>query len=195
MRPKKRDAEATKERILDCARIEFAARGYDNSGLRDIARCAGVNVALINRYFGSKRQLFAQSVLPYFNIVDYLEGDLSDLPARLAASYSSKERVDEGDPVLALLRSAGSPEVGPEVREALSRQVIAPIADSLGGEDAKARASMLISVLGGYDLFRRIIGLSEMNADAPEAVQSMLETTLAQLMGGERTPPTDKTEA
>ncbi|MCA8900565.1 MAG: TetR family transcriptional regulator [Hyphomonas sp.] len=44
--------------ILDAAEQQFAAHGYDGVTLRNIAREAGVDLALPNYYFGPKRDLF-----------------------------------------------------------------------------------------------------------------------------------------
>lgn len=51
-------SEQTKKRILWSAKKLFTYRSYDQVGLREIAKDAGVDVALINRYFGSKKQLY-----------------------------------------------------------------------------------------------------------------------------------------
>ena len=53
-----RDAARTRKALLDAASRRFAADGYSSTTVRDIADDAGVNVALINRYFGSKEGLF-----------------------------------------------------------------------------------------------------------------------------------------
>src|SRR5690242_1523908 len=60
--PRKRDAEATRRAILDAAKIQFARSGYEGAFLRDIAADAGVDAALINRYFGGKEGLFAEAL-------------------------------------------------------------------------------------------------------------------------------------
>src|SRR5690348_8135347 len=57
-----RNAAATREAILESARRAFAAHGYDAAGVREIARDAGVTAMLVNRYFGSKEQLFEEVV-------------------------------------------------------------------------------------------------------------------------------------
>lgn len=43
-------------------RAAFTASGYDGVGVREIAAGAGVTAMLVNRYFGSKEQLFAEAV-------------------------------------------------------------------------------------------------------------------------------------
>src|SRR3569623_3350198 len=58
--PRRRDAAATRRAILTSARKAFAQAGYDGVGVREIAAGAGVTAMLVNRYFGSKEQLFAE---------------------------------------------------------------------------------------------------------------------------------------
>ena len=43
--------------IIDTAERLFATRGFDGTSVRDIADEAGVNLAMINYYFGSKEKL------------------------------------------------------------------------------------------------------------------------------------------
>src|SRR5258705_6313020 len=64
LRPiRRRNAAATRAAILTSARRLFARAGYDGAGVREIAEGAGVTAMLVNRYFGSKEELFA-GVLP-----------------------------------------------------------------------------------------------------------------------------------
>src|ERR1700760_3639196 len=57
-----RNAAATRGAILESAVRNFARAGYDGVGVRDIASDAGVTAMMVNRYFGSKEQLFAEAV-------------------------------------------------------------------------------------------------------------------------------------
>ena len=61
-------ADRTRAAILGAARDCFAETGYDGTGLRAIAGRAGANVALIQRYFGSKEGLFLAAILPRLDI-------------------------------------------------------------------------------------------------------------------------------
>ena len=56
--PRRRDADATRAALLTAARDLFAERGFEQTTVRDIAARAGVNQALLFRYFGSKDGLF-----------------------------------------------------------------------------------------------------------------------------------------
>jgi AcrR family transcriptional regulator len=55
-----RDPEATKERILDAALHEFAAKGIAGARVDAIAKRAGVNKAMLYYYFESKEGLFRE---------------------------------------------------------------------------------------------------------------------------------------
>jgi AcrR family transcriptional regulator len=58
-----RDAEATRERLLGAAEELFADRGYNAVSMRDIAKQANVNLAAAGYHFGSKENLFVESIM------------------------------------------------------------------------------------------------------------------------------------
>lgn len=55
---KERNAAATRQRLLDAAEHEFAARGFPGARLREIADAASVQPALIHHYFDDKQGLY-----------------------------------------------------------------------------------------------------------------------------------------
>jgi AcrR family transcriptional regulator len=57
---RQRDAERTRQRILDAALAEFADKGYAGARVRAIAERAGVNAQLISYYFGGKEGLYRE---------------------------------------------------------------------------------------------------------------------------------------
>jgi AcrR family transcriptional regulator len=75
------DATRTRERILDATFRRLVAEGYAALSVREIARDAGVNHALINYHFGSKDQL----------VIDVLDAFNQRLLARQASMYGSDE--------------------------------------------------------------------------------------------------------
>jgi len=61
--PRTYNAEATRKRLLDAAEAMFADRGYNAVSMRDIARHANVNLAAAGYHFGSKENLFIESIM------------------------------------------------------------------------------------------------------------------------------------
>ena len=60
-RPPKAQAKAageTRDLILDAAEDLFSKHGFYGVTIREVAREAGVDTALVHYYFGSKRELF-----------------------------------------------------------------------------------------------------------------------------------------
>ncbi len=57
-RKERKDGVETREAILAAAEDGFAAKGFELASAREICRRAGANSALMNRYFGSKDELY-----------------------------------------------------------------------------------------------------------------------------------------
>lgn len=55
---RKRDAAATRARILEASRTEFSQHGYSGARIDRIAKSAKSNVQMIYRYFGGKEALY-----------------------------------------------------------------------------------------------------------------------------------------
>lgn len=56
-------ADQTRTRILEAAELLFAERGLHGVAVRDVAREAGVDSALVHYHFGSKNELFSTALL------------------------------------------------------------------------------------------------------------------------------------
>lgn len=59
---RKRDAVATRAKILEAAVDEFAARGLQDARIEDVAERAGANRRMIYYYFGSKEGLYLEAL-------------------------------------------------------------------------------------------------------------------------------------
>jgi len=55
---RKRDPDASRQRILAAATDEFASKGFGDARVDEIARRAGINKRMLYHYFGSKDGLF-----------------------------------------------------------------------------------------------------------------------------------------
>ena len=156
-----RNAANTRARILDSARELFTHQGYEEVGMRDIGREAGVDAALVSRYFGSKEDLFAEVLNSCGSAKDWFEGDRADFGRELAYElvYDPPE-MDECklDGLLIMLRSTGSPKAAEIIRKSTYERFYAPFIKWLGGEDAEVRSRMVLGVLMGMALSRDMSG-------------------------------------
>jgi AcrR family transcriptional regulator len=76
-----RDAERTKQKILDAATTEFAAAGIAGARVDRIAALAGCNKAMIYAYFGNKDKLFdAVFTAQVADVIEHVPFDATDLP-------------------------------------------------------------------------------------------------------------------
>lgn len=155
----------TRAQILDVARRRFLAQGYQGVTLRAVAAEAGVDVALISYFFGSKKGLFGAAMQLIANpaelIARELEGDLETLPDRtLRALLAVWGDPESGTPLRAMIGGATQdPAVATLVKEVLERELIERVADRIGGVDARRRAGVFCSQMAGLILVRFILRL------------------------------------
>ena len=191
--PRRRDAAATAERILRAAQEVFHEKGYEGATTREIADRAGVNLALIKRYHGSKLGLFKKAVLPFLSLEPFLDAPVDDLGERLANHYVRTEPMDRFDPLLVLLKSVSSPDAGPLLVEAVERQAITPLAEALGGEDAKARAILIATQIAGLILRFRAMRQSPQSETERQAILVRLSAYFKELTQDGSVSPNDRT--
>src|ERR1700742_18087 len=105
---RKRDADATRAAILEAAKHHFALSGFEGAFLRDIAAEAGVDAALINRYFGGKQGLFNACLRDAVRSAQLFTGEREDFGRRIAHTFAG--RTGQGmDGFRMILRAATSP--------------------------------------------------------------------------------------
>src|SRR5690606_18542935 len=138
-----RNAATTREAILQAARARFTQDGYDHAGLRAIAADAGVDPALICRYFGGKEPLFAAVLASSGkDPMEVLAGDRATFGSRVARailveSSRSPERMAF---VQLAIRSSNSPIASKLVHAHIEKQFAAPFAEWVGGPHASRQA-------------------------------------------------------
>jgi AcrR family transcriptional regulator len=156
--PRKRDAEATRAGILGAAKEHFAKSGYDGAFLRDIAADAGVDAALINRYFGGKDGLFAAALKESIGPNTTKEWKRESFGREIATMMAghAHQHVDRMHGFQFLLQAATNPVTAPMLNVAVQERFMGPIREWLGGDDAAPRARVLASVFIGL-LVERLI--------------------------------------
>ncbi|MBX6388749.1 MAG: TetR family transcriptional regulator [Frankia sp.] len=104
---RRRDAERSRAALLDAAAELFAERGYAGTALRAVGQRAGVDAALIARYFGGKDGLY-RAVLAADPLVDAVR------PAAAGGAAPGSRPVGTGDePTAATAGAAAAEPAGP----------------------------------------------------------------------------------
>jgi AcrR family transcriptional regulator len=145
--PRPRNADDSRARIMAAAQQLFATRGYVATGVRDVARLAEVNSALVGRYFGTKLQLF-EAALAAMLVTDALfVGDRSDFGRRSVHALLSPM----GSLPLAMMMFANADPQARDLSIALLQdRIVAPLVRWLGGDDAELRAARINLIWSGF---------------------------------------------
>jgi AcrR family transcriptional regulator len=173
-----RDAQATREALLESARAVFDESGYDRATTREIGERAGVDPALIARYFDCKEGLFLAAIA---------EADGEEVPDHAPRELFAFliERWDERghSPISRALASpALSEDVRERVRSLVRERMLGDLAAELrerGAPEADLRAELLVALAVGVAM-TRANGTLEGLAVAPRpdilaAVEPMLQ--------------------
>lgn len=183
-----RNAAATRQRILEHARRQFAGHGYAAVTVRGVADAAGVSPNLITRYFGGKDGLFLAATQVEIPVSDSFGGDRARLGARLAAGIVQRWSGASGeDPLLVLQRASGErPEAAEALAAFLDTHSLEPLhrflRDSgLDDADARSRAAAIDAFVLGVSTRRRVLR-SELGD--PAELRAWLGATIQRLVDG-----------
>lgn len=186
-----RDADRTRQALVDAALTRFARDGYTGTRVRHIAGDAGVDAALINRYFGSKAGLFDACLQRSGEIVVELGqgvADLHDVRDRVLHNMS-RARLKQGvpDALLLLLRPTRDPEAE-RARVAVLRgfgENLASLAgwptDGSSTDDRLLRAELLIAISFGVTALR-VSGLEPLASTGTAGLRHYLDRIFARLL-------------
>ena len=190
--PRRRDASATRRALLLAARTRFTRLGYDRTTLRDVAADAGVNLALIKRYFGSKEGLFKAALA---STPRFLGGESGFPRGRAALAEALSRQLAAGawtecgeHPVLMLRRDSGD-EQGAELRRRALAEFGRQVLEASGaapGPDAELRAELLVALGVGVAVVRSAVGLRPLADATPEDLLGPLRDVVEGLL---RPPP------
>jgi AcrR family transcriptional regulator len=181
----------TRRDILAAARASFAELGYDRTSLRGVAARAGVDPALVHRFFGSKDDLLVAALTVTLNpgerIPELMEGEPGTLGERVLGYFLSVwEQSPSREVLIGMLRSATTNEhAATLLREFFSGEVLGRIAARLGHGDAQLRATLVSSQLLGLAMVRYIVRIEPLASASPETLVAAVAPTLQRYLTGE----------
>ncbi|WP_030263139.1 TetR family transcriptional regulator [Streptomyces sp. NRRL B-24484] len=170
----------TRRTVLEAARAEFAALGYQKASMRAIARAAGVDAALLHHYFGSKDRLFLAAlefpVDPRLIVDRVLAGERAEVGDRVARFVLSLwEQPTVRDRLLAVLRTAAaSEEVAGLMRGFMVTEVVSRVAAGLDVPQPELRVELVMSQILGLAMARYVIAVEPLASAPAEEVLPLL---------------------
>lgn len=181
--------------ILAAARALFAAHGFRGATTRQIAQRAGVDVALLHHFFGSKAELFEAAVaFPRIGAeiaatLTAPDGDM-DAAERVARLYLDRLFVDDIETFSAMLRTVvGNPTDVPAMRTTI-HGMLQRVATQLGADAGTPLGFELIGAqMIGVLVMRHLVGLEPMaSASTDELVRYLAPAFRAVLRAGQQEP-------
>lgn len=187
---RQRDAERSRQALLDAALDEFAEHGYAGARVADIAQRAGVNKQLINYYFGSKEGLYLAVQQAWLDReADFAAPDLplADLVVRYLADAVHDPRAlrlllwrglaDDGAP-------GGSRSRQPDLDQVRARQAAGEVADGLDPAAVLlAGMGMIAAPLAMPQVARELFGMDPASEEFLTRYGEQIRRIVARLAG------------
>lgn len=144
--------------MLAAASTLFSSGGYDGTTIRDIGERAGVDAALIARYFGNKLNLYLATLEA--EATEPGRVDLAtDLRGYAAWLLERTDRRGPGPLMQALVRSDSAPEIRAAAQAHITRRLVDPLvsvltAHGVSPDSARVRAEAAVAALIGVVVVR-----------------------------------------
>ncbi|UBU17096.1 TetR/AcrR family transcriptional regulator [Nonomuraea gerenzanensis] len=183
-------ASTTREEILTAAAEAFSTGGYEATSMRQVAAVAGVDPALVRRFFGGKEQLFAAAVSEVFQpehaVAMLLDGPRGRLGERLVTYVLGLlGEVERPGPLLGLMRSAATSEPAAAlIRTFLAEEMLGRVTSKLGVDHPDLRAALAAGQLVGLVISRYAVRLDALVAAGPAELTGWVAPVLQRYLTG-----------
>jgi len=190
-RGRRQGEPVSRDAVLSAAKERFATEGYEKTTLRAIARDAHVDPSMVLYLFGSKEELFRESLRLIIDpevLVAALTGatdDEPDIGTRMVRTYLRIwETPDTAATVRAMLQSATSNSHAHDAfRGFMQNYVLTAVSGVLGGgEQARLRATLAASQLVGTALLRYVIEVPPLATLPVEEVVALIAPTVTRYL-------------
>ena len=190
-RGRRQGEPVSKEAVLAAAKVRFAADGYEKTTLRAIARDAHVDPSMVLYLFGSKADLFRESLRL---IIDpaVLVSAMSDGPGpigdRLVRQYLTIwEAPESAATMVAMLQSATSNTDAHEAfRAFMQGYVLTAVSGAVGAEtQPRLRAMLAATNLVGTALLRYVMKVPPLSDLSADQVVTLIGPTVTRYLTGD----------
>lgn len=176
----------TRERILDAAIFRFSRQSYETTGLRDIAVDAEVDVALVHRCFGSKKQLFAEAVHALIRPEELLHSAGGDIVNSLVGQiflHDEARHRNEISPFDIMNHSLSSVDARDVLRDFITKEILPLIAAKLDTSNPNRTACVIVAYLLGAGMLRNVIDIEPMRDDAGGWLEAFSKKIVTAMLG------------
>ena len=172
-----RSAERSRAAIVAAARARFGAHGFDRTTIRAVAGDAGVDPALVIRYFGNKAGLFAAASRIEIGLPDLRGVPPDELAERLLPHFFA---VWEDDPeLLPMLRAAATSPSAAQAMVQIFAEQVAPALAVVTPDRADERAALVGALILGLAMQRYVLHLPPLVEMQPEQLRRWLTPVFA----------------
>lgn len=184
--PPLKKSERTRAAILTAARAAFAEQGYERATVRDIAARAGVDPALVVRYFGGKDALFAEASDFDLRLPDLAGAPRAKLGEIVIAHFLDVWEESSGSAGMAILMRAAATneEAAAKMRRIFASQVAPMLAAIVDRSEMATRAGLVSTQLLGLALCRYVLKLPPVTGLSREQIVRSVGPSLQAYMTG-----------
>jgi AcrR family transcriptional regulator len=180
-----RDAAASKESLLQAAQELFGQRGFERTTIRDIGERAGVDAALIARYFGSKADLYFAAVAAE----DARELESKGFEGLHQMADTVVSRADDHGPgpiMQALIRLDASDDIRRAALQRVRRRLVEPLVVEMtdhGVDRPELRAEIVAAAMLGISLSRSLGWFEEVRSVPKDELVTLIAAALREVIG------------
>jgi AcrR family transcriptional regulator len=178
---RRRDSARSKRELLDAAAALFTEQGFDRTTVREIGERAGIDPALIARYFGGKVGLYVETLR------SSAEAGVPDIlqPGRLGEVLDKVRGAGTSPIMQAAVRSHDDPAVQNAARATIATRLTDPLAarmEQAGLPHARLRAELAVAALAGVALGRTSGVFADLSAASDADVVELTTKVLGALL-------------
>ncbi|RDV11412.1 TetR/AcrR family transcriptional regulator [Arthrobacter sp. RT-1] len=185
---------ASRDHILETARRQFAEHGFEGTSLRQVARVAGVDPAMIHHFFKGKDELFALSVELPADPEQVLSGVAGSDPGQRAeliirAVLRLWESPAQPSLVAFLRGTLGSKAKTALLREMVNRTIISRIMAGVPGtpDEVALRGDLVATQMVGLMMVRYVVRLEPLASAEPEDIVRLISPNVQRYLTGNLT--------
>ncbi|HEY6789108.1 MAG TPA: TetR family transcriptional regulator [Trebonia sp.] len=179
-----RDAAASKDALLQAAQALFGQQGLEGTTIREIGERAGVDAALIARYFGSKADLYIAAVAA--EDADGVPSQYEGLEQMADVMVALADQRGPGSVVQAIVRSDTSAEIRDAALDHVARRLVGPLVANMraqGVDRPQLRAQVAVSALHGITLARSLGWFEEIRSVPRDELVALIVDALGAITG------------